>query len=152
MIEQEREMSGYRAWVVFSGQTELLWLNILKSGFRHCSVLLNDGAHWITFDPLSNYTDLVVHNIPQDFDLPLWLRDRGKKVVPATIGRPEKPAPFMPLSCVESVKRLLGIHKRFIVTPWQLYRHLNKQNLQCDQDAEQSKQEQNLKGDLTWEA
>ena len=35
-----------------------------------------------------------------------------------------KPAPFMLFTCVEAVKRVLGIHRRGIVTPWQLYRHL----------------------------
>lgn len=35
----------------------------------------------------------------------------------------------MPLrlySCVESVKHILGIRAGFVLTPWQLYRHLNK--------------------------
>ena len=140
-----------KAWVVFSGQADLFWLRILKPGFRHCSVLLNDGAHWITFDPLSNYTDVMVHNLPQDFDLPLWLKDRGHKVVPAHIERPLNPAPFMPFSCVEAVKRVLGLHKRFVLTPWQLYRHLKKQNDQPLSAAEQPNSQHNQKGDLAWE-
>jgi hypothetical protein len=35
-----------------------------------------------------------------------------------------KAAPFMLFTCVEAVKRVLGIHRRGIVTPWQLYQHL----------------------------
>ena len=115
-----------QAWVVFTGQTDLPWLRLLRRGFRHCFVILNDGAHWMTFDPLSNYTDVHVCHLPAAFDLPLWLKDRGLKVVPAAIRRPARPAPWMPYSCVEAVKRLLGIHSRRILTPWHLYRYLSE--------------------------
>jgi len=30
-------------------------------------------------------------------------------------------------SCVEFIKRVLGIHSCFILTPWQLYKYLNKE-------------------------
>lgn len=140
-----------QAWVVFSGQADIFWLRILKPGFRHCSVLLHDGAHWVTFDPLSNYTDIVVHNVPQDFDLPLWLRDRGHSVVPAHLDRPSCPAPFALFSCVESVKRVLGLRKRFIITPWQLFKYLNKKASQPASDIQTEILSNTQKGDLAWE-
>jgi hypothetical protein len=115
------------AWVVFSGQCELPWLKFLKPGFRHCYVLLNDGAHWISFDPLCNYTDINVHVLPGEFNLPLWLQDRGHTVVKAPVKRGENEAPWMPHTCVEAVKRVIGLHARNIFTPWQLYRYLAKQ-------------------------
>ena len=118
---QEKKQS---VWVVFSGKADLPWLKILRPGFRHCFVLLNDGRHWISVDPLSNYTDIMVHHVPVEFDLPLWLADRGHAVVPAKAERPGKPAPWAVLTCVEAVKRIIGLHKRFIITPWQLYHHL----------------------------
>ena len=34
--------------------------------------------------------------------------------------------PLRPYSCVESVKRILGIRAGLVLTPWQLYRHLYK--------------------------
>lgn len=115
------------AWVVFTGKTDLPWLRLLKPGFRHCYVLLNDGGNWITLDPLSNYLDVSVHrNVPSGFDLPKWLGTRGHKVVRAPVSRLRKEAPWMLFTCVEAVKRVLGLHERFIVTPWQLYRHLVK--------------------------
>ena len=121
------------AWVVFSGKTDMNWLKIFKPGFRHCYVVLNDGNHWLSVDPLSSYMDVTIHNLPQEFNLPLWLRDRGHCVVKADITRLPKQAPWMFFTCVEAVKRILGIHKQFIITPWQLYRHLIKD-----------------KGDLQW--
>ncbi len=129
-----------QAWVIFSGQADLAWLKILKPGFRHCAVLINDGQSWIMMDPLSNYTDVSVPDVPQNFNLPLWMKTQGHIVVKAPICRDVRPAPCSFYSCVEAVKRVLGIHKRMIFTPWQLYRHLTKH-----------KTSHQIKGDLAWE-
>ncbi len=115
-----------KAWVVFTGQTDLPWLRVLKPGFRHCFVLVHDGAHWVSLDPLANYTEVQVHHVPADFDLPGWLRDRNLEVVAAPLNRDfKKPAPFMAFTCVEAVKRVLGLHDWRVMTPWQLYRLLS---------------------------
>ncbi len=119
-------VSSVRAWVVFSGETDLRCLRILKPGFRHCFVILNDGQNWITLDPLSNYMDVLVHrHVPAAFDLPAWLAGRGQVLLPAVPDRAgSKPHWPMPMTCVEAVKRYLGLRKPLIITPWQLYRHL----------------------------
>lgn len=117
-----------QAWVVFSGKTDMNWLKIFKPGFRHCYVILNDGRHWLTIDPLSSYMDVSIHNLPHEFNLPLWLRDRGLTLIRAPLSKKQTQAPWMVFTCVEAVKRVLGIHKRWIITPWQLYRHLMKEN------------------------
>ena len=135
-----------KAWVVFSGQADLPWLKILKDGYRHCYVLLNDGMHWITIDPLSNTMEVTVHDLPLNFDLPLWMKNNGHLIVPANIHHHETQAPWMLFSCVEVVKRVLGIHRRFIITPWQLYKHLQKEQ------TAQIFQPDSCKGDFAWEA
>jgi len=121
-----------KAWVVFSGKTELAWLKILKPGFRHCYVLMNDGRRWITLDPLSSYMEVLVHDTPADFDVPDWLAQRGNIVVPARINRPQKCAPFALFSCVEAVKRTLGLQSWRIVTPFQLYKFLDRRGKEED--------------------
>ncbi len=161
MIPQETQNKTTCAWVVFSGEADLLWLKTFRPGFRHCFVVLNDGQHWITLDPLSHYTDIKVHDgVPMAFDLPLWLADQGRAVVPAVINVAKKPAPWAVFSCVEAVKRVLGLHRIFIFTPWQLYRHLTKHyspvssSLYECSSSEQGKQgdaQTNLKGDYAWE-
>ncbi len=117
-----------KAWVVFSGHADIWWLKILKPGFRHCYILLQDRWQWVSIDPLSHYTQIQFHErLHRNFDLPAWLRGQGLRVIEASmIEPPHKAAPFMPFSCVEAVKRLLGIQRRFIFTPWQLHHYLTK--------------------------
>lgn len=118
-----------RAWVVFSGKTDLWWLRILKPGFRHCYLLIKDKGCWLSVDPLSNHMEIEIQPVPEDFDLPLHFRSLGMLVLPAPICRShEKPAPIMAFSCVEAIKRILGIHRFFVWTPYQLYRAILKMN------------------------
>jgi hypothetical protein len=114
------------AWVVFSGRTDLPWLRFLRPAFRHCFIVLRDGGRWVTVDPMLHHMEVRVHHhLPAEFDLPRWLRGRGQTVVSApSVNPPAKPAPWRPFTCVEAVKRILGIHRGFILTPWQLYRFL----------------------------
>jgi hypothetical protein len=131
IFQNEPRSSVQKAWVVFSGKTEMKRLKILKSGFRHCFVIINDGKRWMSVDPLSPYTDIEIHHqIKCDFDLPAWFRHQQFMVVPSTMQRDhQKPAPIGLFTCVETVKRLLGIHCFYICTPWQLFRYLQKTNL-----------------------
>ena len=139
------QVTSTKAWVVFTGQADMRWLLWLRPGFRHCYVVLHDGTRWLSIDPLSNIMDVTVHhNVPADFDLPCWLAERGHTIVRAQIARPMREAPWMPFTCVEVVKRLLGIHHRFILTPWQLYRHIQNQTEHLSNYA-------NHQGEHTWE-
>ncbi|WP_247883246.1 hypothetical protein [Azospirillum brasilense] len=116
-----------RAWVVFRGEAELWWLRLLKPGFRHCFALLHDGRRWVIVDPLSPFTDVSVLDLPASFDLPGWYRGLGMAVTPALVRRGlTRPAPWGPFTCVEAVKRLLGLHAPGVLTPWQLYRRLTR--------------------------
>jgi hypothetical protein len=118
------------AWVCFSGETELWWLRALKKGFRHCFVVVRNQNHWLAIDPLSPHLEVNILPIPQAFDLPQWLQTNGIRLLKAPIRRDlQQPAPFFLFSCVEVIKRFLGIHKRGIVTPHQLYRFLQQQNV-----------------------
>lgn len=132
------------AWIIFSGYSDLRWLKILKPGFRHCFALLNDGQCWVSIDPLSPYTDIQIHHqIEASFDLPQWLESQGYRVVSADINKVhKKPAPWMVMTCVESIKRILGIHKFFLFTPWQLYKFLKH--------AQNNKKIESQEGDLSW--
>lgn len=76
-----RNTQPLKAWVVFARQSSAPWFKVFKSDFQHCYVIFNDGQHWLHFDPLSGYKDVKAHELPVDFDLPFWLKDRGLHVV-----------------------------------------------------------------------
>jgi hypothetical protein len=118
------------AWVCFSGETELWWLRALKKGFRHCFAIVRNDHHWMAIDPLSPHLEIMILPIPQSFDLPVWLQKNNMTLVRAPIRRDLKqPAPLFLFSCVEVIKRFLGIHRRRIVTPHQLYTFLHRHNV-----------------------
>ncbi len=131
-LETQQLRKEQKAWVVFSGKTDMKRLKFLKAGFRHCFVIINDGQKWMSIDPLSPYTDIeVYHHIKYDFDLPAWFQNKSFKVAPSRLNKKhKKPAPIGFFTCVEAAKRLLGIHCFYILTPWQLYRYLQKTNPQ----------------------
>nr|WP_196242375.1 hypothetical protein [Azospirillum oleiclasticum] len=103
------------------------WLRPLRPGFRHCLVALDDGRHWVVIDPMAPRTDVAVLERAETPDLPDRFRGLGLTVVPAAVDRDAtRPAAWAPFTCVEAVKRVLGLHAPFVLTPWQLHRHLTR--------------------------
>lgn len=118
-------MRDEKAWVIFSGQTEIPYLKVLKTGFRHCFIILKSGDHWITLDPLAHKTEIELHYLPDNFNLPDWLKKRGHTVVETRLkAAAMKVLPLSLFTCVEAVKRVLGVQSWKVMTPWQLYKHL----------------------------
>lgn len=115
------------AIVVFAHETRLAKLRWLKHGFRHCFVAIAHGGDWIVYDPLSSHSILTVLRGVEAEQLASWYRRLGLTVI-ATWQRspPHRPAPIRPYTCVEAVKRVLGLHAPWVLTPWQLYRHLDR--------------------------
>lgn len=115
------------ALVVFSGQSDLWWLRLLKPGFRHCFIALAGPGGWVVVDPLSHRTCVALIPHGPEYDLAEWYRARGLTVVTTKVFSPSRRvAPVRAYSCVESVKRILGIHAGWVLTPWQLFRYVNK--------------------------
>jgi hypothetical protein len=118
------------AVVVFSGRTDLPWLRLLKPGFRHCFVLLRRGGAWVVIDPLAHYTrvDLVPASLARTAEeVAAAYRDAGVHAVGTAVREPPaRLAPLRPATCVETVKRVLGLRAPAVVTPWQLWTHLNR--------------------------
>jgi len=126
-----------RALVVFSGQTDLSWLRVLRPGYRHCFVLIecaplydeNVGGGWVLYNPLSNATQIAVWALRDEQTVRAWLSEQGYTVV-ETYVRPltARVLPWRPFTCVEAVKRALGLHEHKVFTPYQLYKILKKDN------------------------
>lgn len=111
-----------KALVVFAGEAALCWLRLLKPGFRHCFVVLGNEAGWLVIDPLLHRTAVTLLPPSSEFDLAARYRSAGHTVVVTTPRQPpHRPAPIRIFTCVEAVKRILGIHARLALTPWGLY-------------------------------
>lgn len=117
-----------RALVVFSGKADLRWLRLLRPGFRHCFVLLELGGTWVCVNPLAHRTSVELWSLDPATDLPTWLgAQEGLTVVETVVRRPpRRPSPIGLYSCVEAVKRVLGLQERWVLTPGQLYGHLTQ--------------------------
>lgn len=114
-------------YVVFTDQTDIRVLRFLRRGFRHCYVLFCFDGLWICVDPLLHKTEVMRLDLPENFTLQQWLEQQGDRVVRVTKTEPEPRILFpMPISCVESIKRILGLQRAAIITPWQLYKYLTR--------------------------
>ena len=123
--------SNYGQWdealVVFSSDTQLWWLRFLKKGFKHCFTVLSNADNLVVIDALRNRTEIcVMSSFPLE-RLQILLEANGyitvRTKVRHNIGNAVSLGIF---SCVEMVKRILGIHKASIITPYRLYKFLNK--------------------------
>ncbi len=115
-----------KIWIIFSDHTEIWWLKNLRRGFRHCFALMHDGAHWLLLESLAGYLDCRVLPPAPDFNMPAWLALQGLTVKCAETIPRQHLAPLALMTCVETVKRLIGCHRWRIWTPWQLYRWLQQ--------------------------
>lgn len=114
------------AIVVFEHRDARGVLRLLRPGFRHCFCLLQHDAGWLLCDPLKGglRLDLVppydVHDLLQHY------RGLGRAALagPAAGTFPLAPIGLRPLTCVEIVKRVLGLAAPAVFTPLQLHAHL----------------------------
>ncbi len=122
-----QSFAGREAVVVFSGQTDLPWLRLLKPGFRHCLVAVKFDWCWIIVNPLSNRTDMAVGDEMTAEQLANYYRAQGMRVVRTqTMDPGREPSPWRPFTCVEVVMRILGLRAPAILTPWQLFRKISE--------------------------
>lgn len=120
-----------RAVVVFGEETRLPKLRRLKPGFRHCHAYLALPGGWVGIDPLSHMIEIKgLYDWPAEADLAAHLRGLGQCALTVPVlTAPKRLAPPLPFSCVEVVKRLIGLQSWRIRTPWELFLHLRKISL-----------------------
>lgn len=114
-------------YVVFQDETSLWWLRILKPGFRHCYILIPLGDNsYLELNPMSNQLFINIYHFPRGYDYISSLKAASKQVVWVAMPQytPMSAAPIGVFTCVEFVKRTLGLHDRKIMTPYALYKYL----------------------------
>lgn len=135
-----QEHSPYRPNLAVGGPADQGWaivafehreprfpLNGLKEGYHHCLCLIGSGDGWIMVDPLkkslhierisSFKLDFIVSKLYLSAESVLY----GKRVINNSPGYE-----LRLLTCVETVKRAIGVDGSWIVTPWQLFRRLTE--------------------------
>lgn len=117
-----------RAIVLF-GDCKRPWMvRLLRKGFRHVSVTIAVGKdRWLIMHPGSNVTlAQVIEGGWQDAVIAASSAIGAPTAAHMTAIRDpgEGLLPIRPYTCVEEVKRLLGLRLPWVLTPWQLYRHL----------------------------
>jgi hypothetical protein len=114
------------ALVVFEDRSDARLLRWLRPGFRHCFCLTGGDRRWTLCDPLKSHLAIASIDGLTAPDLARRLGTPGRRVLHGMLGTSD-PSPSLglrPLTCVEIVKRLIGLQARSVVTPYQLYRRL----------------------------
>ncbi|MEG3618984.1 hypothetical protein V5T82_11005 [Magnetovibrio sp. PR-2] len=116
-----------RAIVAFGGSPELKVLRYLRPGYRHCFAFIQSQGTWVMYNPLSIGTEIEVWPGHSETQLRHWLQQNGYRLIDTEIQALRPMAlPWAVFSCVEAVKRVLGIRAPWVMTPWQLFKHLNQ--------------------------
>lgn len=122
-------------WVIYyDSGAEHFWNKFLKPNFSHCSVVVFDGYEYILLSHGLSFNYHAVLNLELKcgdqamIDLLKTALNNDKIIVQNVrcIIKPEirVKLPVVIDTCVESVKKYLGIGKRSVITPYQLYKHL----------------------------
>lgn len=123
MISQNLE--GFRfeyAIVGFGGTPTLWWMHFLKKGFYHCLVALKSQNEWLLVDPLIHCVDIVWI---KKGNVHAYLKRHGYQTLDVKVTEPEKKTlQVVPFTCVEMVKRIIGVQKRSVFTPFKLFNYL----------------------------
>ncbi len=115
--------------IVFGGGADQPWLWPLKRGFRHCFAAVQDAGGWTVLDPLSDRLVVARPDVPAGYDLPGFYRRAGLQVLGPFIPGPPRRRwlpPLLPFTCVGLCRAVLGAGAPAVLTPWGLYRRLQK--------------------------
>ena len=112
-------------YVAFGGRRTYFWTHFLKKNYNHCFLVVGFGFWWTIIDPVLAFTDIFSL---QSTDIKKVFAEKGYTLVKAKIDYDYKKVLHLrPLTCVESVKRFLGITNPWIFTPYQLYKYIKKE-------------------------
>jgi len=119
--------SGQAVWIAFGGVADQPWLRLLRPGFRHCFAAMSDEGGWTVLEPLSGRLMVARLPVPLGFDLPLFYRRAGLRVLgPFAAGEPRGQSlpSLVPFTCVSLCRALIGPDAPFALTPFGLFRAL----------------------------
>ncbi len=114
-----------RVLVVFEDRADVPSLAWLRPGFRHCFCLVRRPVGWLVCDLLKSSVFMDVVDPYEEADLIAHYCNRGRTVlVGSSFTDRSRSASLRLLTCVEIVKRIIGLRAPTVLTPYQLYRAL----------------------------
>ena len=109
-----------KVYVVFEDDEVRWWSFFLKKEIRHCYLIKPTGNDFIVYGKNSKGFDLFTVKDEKSIIEGIYTI---KSYIPKQCKRPL----FMLNTCVGHTKQILGINNPFILTPYQLLKHLRKQ-------------------------
>lgn len=115
-------------WVVFTGSNKKhILLDRLDKCFRHVLLVKKSQGKtmWLIIDPRGG--NILLESVP--VSITPTVRDMyPDAVIIKTKSKTQRQIPYKiwHINCVEIAKRVLGIKKWWIITPFQLYKHLKR--------------------------
>ena len=133
-LKDESESSLQQVYLVYHNIREYkkpwYWPPYIKDGFEHVYILKYVEPYWIRITPAIGFLNVDVlthapydsiHNIVNDESATIQFASRWRKF------RLRNNLVLAPFTCVEVAKAVLGIRKKSILTPWQLYNYIKKE-------------------------
>lgn len=130
MNKHESALTGRRlAIIAYTGTAAFAPLRLLHRRYRHCLVLVQVPPYWIAVDSVIGRISYAVLDLQGVGEYLIALHGLGyhcqlARTQPVTVRR-WRP---MPLTCVEVVKRTLGMDDLGVWTPYQLFQRIKRTN------------------------
>lgn len=105
-------------YVCFCNDDDHWWSKFLHDSIKHCYVIKPDNGRWLRHERVKEGYHIYTGEL---FSI-------NGIIVVKYRAKPCKRGLFMLNTCVGHVKQILGINAWWILTPYQLYRYLEKRN------------------------
>jgi hypothetical protein len=118
---ETRQLNGF---IVYTRQDT--WWGRFLGDYGHCYAIIRHPQQWIEVNHHFSYTNITPYPLGHE-----WTQGIEGNIQPFSVEIPYNQRRvrhiLQPFTCVETCKSLLGIQRASIVTPYQLYRHLDGQ-------------------------
>jgi len=101
-----------------------MWDIFTSKGYRHCFAIRWDGYNWVMIDPMGSWLEVQVLPYGPEDNVAEMMRDRGYRVGYVRKSRRDRFIFRGFMTCVSTVKHLLGIRAAWVITPKQLHNYI----------------------------
>ena len=102
---------------------------LLRPGFRHCFIFYKGEQCWLMLNPTRWFLHIMELSCLPGDPFPSYLKTNHPEITIVKVVcrlNESQLMYFRPLTCVSHTAYILGLTKRFVITPYQLYKTLLK--------------------------